>query len=232
MKKTHHFVDNKGVKIHYILANYESNSVPLVIIPGATNAAEDMEECFEDKLSLPHIIISLRGRGQSDSPQTGYTLTDHVSDVIAVLEQLKVEKFNLFGYSVGGTIGIRVAKENPSKVQKLLIGDFPPFFPPFDKSWADRVLQNPECNISKTALYGLAKDGKYIDISQDFEKITCDVLLIKGAKNTSAFPEAQLLPFKNIVKNLEVEILEESGHDLFSPSPDSLIEKVESFLIK
>ncbi len=228
--KKNHFIDNNGVTIHCIEHNSENGGIPILLIPGATNSAEELEEDLANSLLHYHIIVSLRGRGKSDSPQSGYLIDDHASDVIAVIEHFNIEGFYLFGHSVGASVCIRVAVSQPSKIKGLILGDFPPFFPPFDKSWADSVLRNPKASISKTALYGLAKEGRYIDLSKDFQHISCPIMLIRGGQKDSAFPEEQVAPFQKIAPTCQVETLPNSGHDIFKPNPIEFVEKVIAFI--
>ncbi|MBK8474427.1 MAG: alpha/beta hydrolase [Sphingobacteriales bacterium] len=225
-----HFIDNQNVVIHCIEINKSNTGIPIIIIPGATNSAEELQEDLKDKLNHWHIIVSLRGRGKSGSPDKGYSLDDHATDITAVIDFLGIGHYYLFGHSIGSTVGIRVAKLRPERVKGLILGDFPPFFPPFDKSWADRVLQNPNIAISKAALYGLAKEGRYTDVSKDFAYISCPILLIRGGKKDSAFPGEQVPAFKKIAPNCQVQTLDESGHDIFRPEPEPLIDIILHFL--
>ena len=115
-------------------------------------------------------------------------------------------------------------------VSALIIGDFPPFFPPFDKSWVSMVLKEQKRTISKTALLGLANEGKYLDVSDDFKNIFCDILLLKGGKKDSAFPTEQIPLLQKRVRSLEIEILADSGHDIFRPTPDKLVKSIVKFI--
>ena len=133
-------VDNQGVSIHYIESFVDStveiaeDSIveviveteerpPLLIVPGFTESAEDYIEiirAFEDRKC---IAITLRGRGKSDSPEFGYTLEDHVSDIQAVVEQLALDNFYMLGYSRGVSYMIEYALGNLSKIKGMIIGD-------------------------------------------------------------------------------------------------------------
>lgn len=231
MNKQYFFVNNLGVKIHCVQVNPNLEQIPLIIIPGATNSLEEIEEDLKGALTDYHIIISLRGRGNSDSPENGYSIDNHAADVIAVIEHFNLNSFYLFGHSVGASVCIRVATLQGSKAKGLVLGDFPPFFPPFDKSWADHVLKNPKVAISKTALYGLAKEGRYVDLSNDFKHIFCPILLIRGGQKDSAFPEKQVPAFKAIAPTCIVQTLPESGHDIFRPNPTQLVKTLTTFML-
>lgn len=230
MNKQEHFIQHGAVKIHCIECNRQENSTPLIIVPGATNSAEDMEEAFDGKLTGHHLIVSLRGRGQSDAPTQGYSLNDHASDVVAVIDHFKLQNCFIFGYSLGSTVGVRAASQKSEVVKGLIMGDYPPHFPPHSAAWAESVLANPENSMSKIAIDALVAEAKHEQAAGDFQKINCPCLFIKGGKKGSLFPREQLPILHQIIQNLTIEILEESDHDIFSPSPDKLVEVLNGFM--
>lgn len=233
MNRQEHFIPNVDTNIHCIEVNRPENTdtIPLIIIPGATNSAEHMEEGFAGKLSVHHIYISLRGRGKSGSPKEGYQLDHHVSDVLAVLEGLEVKSCYLFGFSIGSTVAVRTTAQRGTIVKGLIMGDYPPFFPSFDVLWAERVRENEDRDISEVAIDGLANEGEYTKAAGDFEQITCPVLLVKGGKEGSLFPNEAIPHIKKVVKSpLSIEVLEESDHYIFEPNPMVLVEKIRNFI--
>lgn len=69
------------------------------------------------------INIDLRGHGCSGPANRRYSLYDLVSDVIAVLDQLGVERAIWCGLSVGGMIALRAALAYPKRVSSLVLVD-------------------------------------------------------------------------------------------------------------
>jgi 3-oxoadipate enol-lactonase len=69
------------------------------------------------------INIDLRGHGHSGPANRRYSLYDLVSDVIAVLDQLGVERAIWCGLSVGGMIALRAALVYPKRVSSLVLVD-------------------------------------------------------------------------------------------------------------
>ena len=64
----------------------------------------------------------LRGHGESPvdfDPATGSTLTEYVGDVLAVLDELKLDSVHYCGESFGGVIGMVLAAECPQRVRTL-----------------------------------------------------------------------------------------------------------------
>jgi pimeloyl-ACP methyl ester carboxylesterase len=49
-------------------------------------------------------------------------LLNQVADVLAVLEALQLSKAHFLGYSMGGRIGLGLAKYAPERVESLVLG--------------------------------------------------------------------------------------------------------------
>jgi len=78
------------------------------------------------------LIPDLRGTGWSSKPREGYSLDDYASDVVQLIDELKLSGIVLVGHSMGGTIAMRVALERPQALAKLvLVSPVPPAGVPF-----------------------------------------------------------------------------------------------------
>jgi len=84
-------------------------------------------EALKEKYQL--ILIDVRGHGASDKPHDpeAYQMKTLVADVVAVLDQLKVDKTHFLGYSMGGCIGFGIAKYAPERFYSLIIGGAHPY---------------------------------------------------------------------------------------------------------
>ncbi|MEJ7840313.1 MAG: alpha/beta hydrolase [Rubrobacter sp.] len=67
--------------------------------------------------------VDLRGRGDSDKPDSGYGLEAHAGDVIRVLDHLGLEEAVLAGHSMGGFVAIKTAILFPDRVRALVLLD-------------------------------------------------------------------------------------------------------------
>jgi pimeloyl-ACP methyl ester carboxylesterase/DNA-binding CsgD family transcriptional regulator len=66
-----------------------------------------------------------RGCGLSDWKATSLTLDDHVADLEAVIDAVRLDKFPLLGISQGGAVAIEYALRHPERVSQLiLVGAF------------------------------------------------------------------------------------------------------------
>lgn len=62
-----------------------------------------------------------RGHEGSESPPGPYSIDDHGGDVLALLEDLGVERFSFLGLSIGGMVGMWLASEVSTRVERLAL---------------------------------------------------------------------------------------------------------------
>ncbi|HEX6557097.1 MAG TPA: alpha/beta fold hydrolase, partial [Ktedonobacteraceae bacterium] len=75
---------------------------PLVCIHGITANAW----CFQalaDGLANDHRVFAydLRGRGDSDKPESGYSVHTHAADLAAIIDELGLDRPVVIGHSLG-----------------------------------------------------------------------------------------------------------------------------------
>src|SRR5215203_803011 len=67
--------------------------------------------------------VDLRGRGDSDKPEAGYSLEAHAADVVRVLDHLGLRSAVLAGHSMGGFVALKTALTFPDRVRALVLLD-------------------------------------------------------------------------------------------------------------
>lgn len=75
---------------------------------------------------LPYFRVlqyDTRGHGSSEVTENPYTIELLGNDVIALLEELKIEKAHFCGLSMGGLIGQWLAIHHPERIQKLILSN-------------------------------------------------------------------------------------------------------------
>ncbi len=73
------------------------------------------------------VALDLRGCGQSDKPETGYTVPELAEDVGAFVQALGLGSFHLVGHSMGGAISLLYALDHQTLVRSLtVIAPVPP----------------------------------------------------------------------------------------------------------
>src|ERR687889_1800954 len=67
--------------------------------------------------------VDLRGRGDSDKPESGYGLEAHAADVVRVLDHLGLQSAVLAGHSMGAFVALKTALLFPERVRALVLLD-------------------------------------------------------------------------------------------------------------
>ena len=118
MKKT------KGHGINIQVAIWEGAGKEILCIHGLTANCR-FWDCLANALSPRHKLIAmdLRGRGLSDKPPTGYSIDSHCKDVLALMDDLGLERPVLMGHSLGAFISLVFAARNPQRVDRLILID-------------------------------------------------------------------------------------------------------------
>jgi lipase len=73
--------------------------------------------------SLGLVGVDLRGRGDSDKPESGYSLEAHAADVVRVLDHLGLQSAVLAGHSMGAFVALKTALLFPERVRALVLLD-------------------------------------------------------------------------------------------------------------
>ena len=66
------------------------------------------------------LAMDLRGFGWSDAPRDGYEKEDMATDVLAVLDELGLERVKLVGHDWGGWIGFLLGLRAPQRIDRFL----------------------------------------------------------------------------------------------------------------
>ena len=118
------FADNDGVKIHY---QVEGEGTPILLLTGFPGSIKDWyKHGYVDSLKQKYqlILIDKRGHGESDKPHNpeDYLQEKYASDIIAVMDDLHIEKAHFWGFSFGAYIGMILARTNPERFHAFIFG--------------------------------------------------------------------------------------------------------------
>ncbi len=107
---------------HYM--QWGEQGKPLLCIHGITANGY----CFQalaDGLANDHRVFAydLRGRGDSDKPESGYSIPIHAADLAAIIDELGLDRPVVIGHSLGAYIGLYFAAHYPEKISKLVLVD-------------------------------------------------------------------------------------------------------------
>jgi 3-oxoadipate enol-lactonase len=95
---------------------------PLILVHGLADDHRAWRRCIPD-LMLSHrvILYDLRGHGGTSLGSPAGTLHQLAADVASLIDALKVERAVVAGFSLGGTIAMRLAIDHPDKVAGLIL---------------------------------------------------------------------------------------------------------------
>jgi pimeloyl-ACP methyl ester carboxylesterase len=230
---TESFVDNNQVRIHYIQSTPDGTSgmTPLVVIPGMGQAAEDFAGPMAGNLGRPSVYVSIRGRGRSDVPASGYSYREQLSDVEAVVDHLGLDFFFLMGHSVGVAFALGLAGSRPERIRGLILSDYLPHYPPLPEEWVADVLKNPEIGMPEHAVRALAAESERVVLMEELPKITAPVLVTRaGIAEESLLPEELLRLYTENLPDCRVETLEGMGHEPLDPDPGKFLGLIRKFM--
>lgn len=149
------FVDNDGVRIHYEVEDGPAESPVIVFVHGMGMSTRDWRNAgYPEKLSgeFKVALMDSRGFGQSDklADPAQYGRAEKVSDVVAVLDDLGVEKAYYWGFSMGASIGWAVGMLAPHRFHGLILGAYPVLSP--DVPEIDRVRWEARAKLMRLGM--------------------------------------------------------------------------------
>ncbi len=111
-----------GVEIQ--LAQWEGEDKAILCIHGITANCRCWD-VIADALSPSHRVLAmdLRGRGLSEAPSAGYSMEHHCRDILAVLDDLGLDRVVLMGHSLGAFISVFFGAEYPERVDRIILVD-------------------------------------------------------------------------------------------------------------
>ena len=115
------FVNNGGARLYYAVFNRDGGS-PVILLHGGL-ASSDSWGYEVPRLVGRHevIVMDSRGHGRSSMPPTPLSYEQMASDVIAVLDAVRVRKASVVGVSDGGIVGLILGVRHPDRVNKLFV---------------------------------------------------------------------------------------------------------------
>lgn len=110
-----------GAKIWYAEWGAGRPGTPVLLLHGGYGNSNYFGNLIPVLVQHGYHVIAMDSRGHGRSARTNEPITYHLmaSDVMALLDALKVPKVSLVGWSDGGCIGYDLAINNPSRLARL-----------------------------------------------------------------------------------------------------------------
>ena len=120
-------------------------ALPIICVHGYTSSAEAFNAVARRLQDRGHIIaLDVRGHGESGwSPDGTYQYADQMSDLAALVDALRIERFVLIGTSMGGVIAMAYAAQHADRLRGLVLNDIGPEVEPGSQRITGLVRSRP-----------------------------------------------------------------------------------------
>jgi pimeloyl-ACP methyl ester carboxylesterase len=133
------------------------------------------------------IALDLRGFGWSEAPKGGYEKENLADDVLAVLDELGIERVKLVGHDWGGWIGFLLCLREPRRFERYLsLNILPPWTsikamaPHLWRFWYQWVISSPGLG------YRLHRSGRFVP-----------KVLVGGSERREVWDQATIAAFSD-----------------------------------
>ncbi|UHG91271.1 alpha/beta fold hydrolase [Spirosoma oryzicola] len=198
------------------------------------------------------IAVDLRGCGDSDAPETGYSVDTMADDMADLIQALHIKSYVLIGHSMSGKVALALAARQPVGLRKLVLSSPSPPVPepiPDDerqkllqgygqRSSAQQTMKNitaasvskaiqeqiiaDDLRTSKPAWDAWLLEGSKEDISERMADVSIPVSIIVGADDRALPPDVQDKLVLPYVRHATVEVVDGAGHLLPWEAPETL----------
>jgi pimeloyl-ACP methyl ester carboxylesterase len=108
-----------GIQLYYAIYNQQGKEPVLLLHGGLTSSDYWGMEILLLKKTHKVIIVDSRGHGRSTLSSQPLTYQLMASDVLLLMNDLKIQKASVVGWSDGGIIGLILAMQHPGRINKL-----------------------------------------------------------------------------------------------------------------
>lgn len=116
---------------------------------------------YLDGEAFTYVFVDYRGYGQRKDEAGAYTLDEIAQDVLALADELGVERFSLIGHSMGGAAVQRVLALAPQRVARMVgiapVGAMPT---PFDEDGRALFFGAPDSRENRHAIIDLTTGNR------------------------------------------------------------------------
>ena len=125
------------MRLHHELSGPEG--APVVLMGSSLGTSLQM---WDGQLPLAErlrlVRFDHRGHGASPSPPGPYEIADLAGDVVALMDELGIERARYCGLSIGGMIGMWLAANAPERIERLVLICTSAHMPPASR-WQERA---------------------------------------------------------------------------------------------
>ncbi len=208
------FVQTPRLRV-FCRSNGADDGIPLLLLHGSYATSRWWVPFFD---ALPDEVYAvapdLRGCGESDKTETGYTIEEQAADVAALVDALGWESWHLMAHSSSGAIAVEYALSAPERIDSLALVDTVPVegvFTPLDAYLLLDQMQTDR-DLLREALRALMPsapiDAEHPDLLHFFETLVDDASrmapaafteIARGLSHWNRFADAQRLTLPTLL---------------------------------
>lgn len=244
-----------SIKREYALVNglkmyYEIHGAgrPLLLLHGSFMSALHYPALAEGRQI---ITVDMQGHGRTADIDRPFSFEQMADDSAALLKHLKIEQTDVFGYSMGGTIGLALAIRHPNLVRRLAI--YGSVYRNMEESYSPENLKdwksiNPETFAPKDIKEPYEKMSpapnwkglvaKGLQMEKDFKgfsdeqmkAITAEVWIGAGDHNDISLKH--VVEMHNLIPKSQLAIFPNTDHVVLMMNPDTnkVLPQIKEFL--
>lgn len=230
------FVDNAGVRLHVLDNGCAGGAPPVLVVPGMGEYAGEYAWLL-DRLGERRVVVAdLRGRGGSDTPESGYTWADHIGDLRAVVTALGLRRPVLVAFSRGSSYALGYALESPGAVAGLVVGDYQARHVGLPAAFADQQLGARIRGVAvaermpEHAVRRVVAESREVPLWDRLAELRCPVLVLRGDRPSSIVTDELAQRWRAALPSVDVVTIAGAGHDLWSRDPGAYLAALLPFL--
>ncbi|MFB8282280.1 alpha/beta fold hydrolase [Nocardia colli] len=247
------YADVNGLRMYYEIHGTGS---PLVVLHGGLMTIDVAFGAILPALAAGRqvIAVELQGHGHTADIERDLTLDNLADDIASLLDELGLERADLFGFSLGGLTALRVAMRHPERVGRLVAaathyrsaGYHPEIRNPQPGDSADRMPTQEDFQQWQDAYARVAPEpGRFFDLvakatptpddvdgwtEAEIGAITAPTLLIVGDNDFVRLDHAAAM--RDLIPGAQLAVLPGTTHMGVLRRTDLLLPLVETFLVQ
>src|SRR5262245_42645275 len=120
-------LDLSGFQLHY---DMRGEGEPLLLLHGGMGIGNDWRLIFpSDPEGFQVIVPDLRGHGRSTTPTEMFTFRACASDIVRLLDRLKIDQVKAIGLSMGAKTLLHLSTAHAQRVKAMVLVSATPRFP-------------------------------------------------------------------------------------------------------
>lgn len=205
----------------------EGSGKPFILLH-ANSASHKIFDVLTEELSKNFTVYSIDSRDHGQSTRTNELSYDMMAeDVFSFINELKLEKPIIYGFSDGGIIGLLLASKYPDLLSKLIISGANTNPQSIKKTWL----------IVFKILYLIFRQDKFRIVlkepnitKEDLLKINIPVMVLAGENKKELVNEEDTRFIAENIPNSILRILENESHESYVVHSPKLYKIIKPFI--